>query len=174
MLTVAVVGSGGAGPGAWDVGPRIVARLTGDRLTGGQPVPGQRASGEQTHVEGVQVLASTDLPVRLLSADSGLDELIMVESTRAGGTPGSIRQSVMETHGPGRPEPGTTAPGGVMGALTSLHLPPRVVVFSVEAGLEDGSGDGEATSVLADRAVDEVFDLVIAELRRLDASQRLA
>lgn len=171
MLTVAVVGSAGTGPGAWDVGPRIVARLTGDRLTGGQPVPGQRASGEPTSVEGVQVLASTDLPVRLLSADSGLDELIMVESTRAGGTPGSIRQSVMETHGPGQPEPGTAAPGGVMGALTSLHLPPRVVVFSVEAGTEEA---GEATSDLADRAVDEVFDLVIAELRRLDGAQRLS
>lgn len=214
MFTVAVVGSGGTGPQAWDVGPRVVARLVGDRLTGGQsvadhapavgeeiadepvkagpggagPATGRRAAGtsvtgveaagtgvggdlsdsemvgvEVPEVPGVRLLASTDLPVRLFSADSGLDELIMVESTQEGGVPGTIRQSVMETHGSAVPDPATGA-AGLFGLLTSLHLPPRVVVFSVEAGAEGVDAPVEA----ADTAVDDVVRMVLAELRRLD------
>lgn len=216
MFTVAVVGSGGTGPQAWDVGPRVVARLIGDRLTGGQsvadhaPAAGEQiaggpvqagpggagpATGEQKRaagtsltgvgtagtgvgddladsemvgvevpgIPGVRLLVSTDLPVRLFSADSGLDELIMVESTHEGGVPGAIRQSVMETHGSSVPDPATGA-AGLFGLLTSLHLPPRVVVFSVEAGAEGVDAPVDA----ADTAVDDVVRMVLAELRRLD------
>ncbi|WP_020580397.1 hypothetical protein [Actinopolymorpha alba] len=147
-MSVVVVGIGGGVPHTWAIGPRVVERLGGEMLTG------------------VRLLTSSHIPVRLLRADTDIDELIVVESTHDGGVPGAVRQSALEAHGPSSAGPET----GVFGLLSALRMPRRVVVFSVETG---GAGRGpaaeeageDAGSAAADAAVESVVHMILAELR---------
>jgi len=122
--------------------------------------------GDRLRDAGIEVQECEDEPTRLLESWAGLDLLVLVDATRSGSPPGTVRRVDASAH----------ALGGDVG-LTSSHafgvaetielaralgcLPAQVVVYGIEG--ERFAATTDVTSSVRS-AIDQVADAVRKEL----------
>lgn len=111
---------------------------------------------------------------RLVEAWAGRDVAIVVDATRSGAPPGTIRRVVVgEGFPPSRGFPASTHALGLHEAVELARvlgrLPGRLVVYGME-GAEFGEGEGLSPEV--ERGLDDLVDQILVELTLEDRLPR--